>query len=199
MADVLLFHSVLGPRPGVAEAAERFRAAGHTVHTPDFFGGRTFDDYPAAFGWVESMGGIPELIERTKAVVADLPPDLVYAGFSLGGVSAELLAATRPGAKGLVLFHAAIPVEEFETPQWPSSVPVQVHYATEDPFREQPELEAFERAVHASGAPYELFDYPVSGHLFTDRSLPDEFDEESAEQLYGRVLAFLAGLDSGHG
>jgi len=143
------------------------------------------------------MGGIPELITRTKAVVADLPADLVYAGFSLGGVSAELLAATRPGAKGLVLLHAAIPVEEFDVPAWPAGVPVQVHFATADPYREQPELAAFESAVRASGAPYELFNYPVGGHLFTDQSLANEYDEQSAEQLFARVLTFLDRIDHG--
>jgi dienelactone hydrolase len=195
MSDILLFHSVLGPRPGVAQAAERLRAAGHTVHTPDFFGGRTFDDYRTAFEWVESMGGVEELITRTWAVAVGLPTDLVYAGFSLGGVSAELLAATRPGAKGLILLHAAIPVEEFGVEAWPAGVPVQVHFAAADPYREKEELAAFERAVRASGAPYELFDYPVSGHLFTDRGLADEYDEQSAEQLFSRVLAFLDQID----
>jgi dienelactone hydrolase len=195
MADIMLFHPVLGPRAGVADAAERLRSAGHTVHTPDFFGGRTFDDYSEAFDWLESMGGIPELIERTKAAVAGLPAELVYAGFSLGGVSAELLAGTRPGAKGLILLHAAIPVEAFDLAAWPATVPVQVHYGTGDPYREQPELEEFERAVRASGASFELFDYPVSGHLFTDRSLKSEYDEQSAEQLFARVTAFLDGID----
>ena len=197
MADIILFHSVLGLRPGVADAAQRLRSAGHTVRTPDFFDGRTFDDYPAAFEYVEATGGITALIERTRALGAGLPADLVYAGFSLGGVSAELLALTRPGAKGLILLHAAIPVEEFEVPAWPAGVPVQVHYGTEDPYREQPELEAFERAVLASGSPFELFDYPVSGHLFTDRALAGEYDEKSADLLLGRVLAFLDRIDRG--
>lgn len=195
MAEIMLFHPVLGSRPGVADAAERMRSAGHTVHTPDFFDGRTFNDYSEAFDWLESMGGIPELIERTKAAVAGLPAGLVYAGFSLGGVSAELLAGTRPGAKGLILLHAAIPVEAFDLPAWPATVPVQVHYGTGDPYREQPELEEFERAVRAAGASFELFDYPVSGHLFTDRTLADEYDEQSAEQLFARVATFLDSID----
>ena len=44
MAEVVLFHSVLGLRPGVIAAAERLRAAGHTVHTPDLYDGEVFDD-----------------------------------------------------------------------------------------------------------------------------------------------------------
>lgn len=35
-----------------------------------------------------------------------------------------------------------------------------------------------------------MFDYPGSGHLFTDASLPEEFDAEAAELLWTRVLAF---------
>jgi dienelactone hydrolase len=197
MSDVLLFHSVLGLRAGVLEAADRLRAAGHTVHTPDFFAGRTFDEYPPAFEWLESIGGIPDVIARTTAAASDLPRDLVYAGFSLGGVPAELLAATRPGAKGLILLHTAIPLDAFEVQEWPATVPVQVHFATADPYRDKAELQSFEASVRASGAPYEQFDYQGSGHLFTDQTLLDEYDQESAELLFSRVLAFLDQVDRG--
>jgi dienelactone hydrolase len=37
MAEIVLFHSVLGPRAGMTDAADRLRAAGHTVHTPDLY------------------------------------------------------------------------------------------------------------------------------------------------------------------
>jgi dienelactone hydrolase len=197
MSDVLLFHSVLGLRAGVLEAADRLRAAGHTVHTPDFSAGRTFDEYPPAFEWLESIGGIPDVIARTTAAVSDLPRDLVYAGFSLGGLPAELLAATRPGAKGLILLHTAIPLDGFEVQEWPATVPVQVHFATADPYRDRAELQSFEASVRASGAPYEQFDYQGSGHLFTDQTLLDEYDQESAELLFSRVLAFLDQVDRG--
>lgn len=42
MADVLFFHHTQGLTPGLVAFADRLRAAGHTVHTPDLFGGRTF-------------------------------------------------------------------------------------------------------------------------------------------------------------
>lgn len=43
MAEIVLFHSALGLRPGVRAASDRLRSAGHTVHTPDLFDGRVFD------------------------------------------------------------------------------------------------------------------------------------------------------------
>src|SRR5215218_10260428 len=119
MAEMVLFHSALGLRPGVTAAADRLRAAGHTVHTPDYYDGEVFDD-------------LEEIARRAREAVAGLPAGLVYAGFSLGADPAELLAAARAGARGAVLMHAAIPVEElgeFGVERWPAGVPVQVHYA----------------------------------------------------------------------
>ena len=46
MAEVLLFHHAQGLTPGVVAFANELRAAGHTVHTPDLFGGRTFGSIP---------------------------------------------------------------------------------------------------------------------------------------------------------
>ncbi len=197
MSDIVLFHSVLGLRAGVLDAADRLRAAGHTVHTPDYYDGRTYDEYPPAFEFLDEIGGIPDVIARCTAAAGRLPADLVYAGFSLGGVPAELLAATRAGARGLILLHAAIPPDALGVQAWPASVPVQVHFTTGDPYRDKAELDSFEAAVRASGARYERFDYPGNGHLFTDRTLPDEFDEESAELLFSRVLAFLDQIGQG--
>jgi dienelactone hydrolase len=122
----------------------------------------------------------------------------VYAGFSNGGVSAEYLAATRASASGCILFSAALPLAMFgqlegvTAPSWPRAVPVQVHYMTDDPFREQEELDGFEQDVRGAGAAFRLYEYPGNGHLFTDSSLPAEYDEASAELLWQRVAAFLA-------
>lgn len=48
MTDIALFHSVLGVRPGVLEAADRLRAAGHQIVVVDQYGGRATS--LAAFG-----------------------------------------------------------------------------------------------------------------------------------------------------
>ena len=37
----MLFHHALGLIPGVTAFADELRTAGHTVHTPDLFEGRT--------------------------------------------------------------------------------------------------------------------------------------------------------------
>jgi dienelactone hydrolase len=139
MAEVVLFHSVLGLRPGVIAAAERLRAAGHTVHAPDYFDGEVFDELDDGSRKEEALG-YREIARRMSEAVAGLPTGLVFAGFSLGAVHAELLAASRPGALGAVLMYGAVPVEGlnefFGVERWPKGVPVQVHYAAEDPWVE---------------------------------------------------------------
>src|SRR5918997_1922991 len=194
MAEVVLFHSVLGLRPGVISAAERLRAAGHTLHTPDYFDGEVFDDLEEGSRKEEKLG-YQEIARRTKESVSGLPEGLVYAGFSLGAVHAEVLAASMPGALGAVLMHGAVPVEGlsefFGIERWPAGVPVQVHYAADDPWVEaEGEVAPLGEAVRGSGAAFEAYAYPGSGHLFADPGLP-EYDRASSKAMWERVLAFL--------
>ena len=58
MAEVVLFHHALGLTPGVTAFADDLRAAGHTVHTPDLFEGRTFGSAEAGVGHAREIGEV---------------------------------------------------------------------------------------------------------------------------------------------
>src|SRR5437660_1300750 len=105
MADVVLFHHALGLTPGIVAFAGELRRDGHTVHTPDLFGGRTFDTIEEGVAHAEEIG-FGEVIERGVRAVDGLPAALVYAGFSLGVLPAQKLAQTRDGARGALLFYS---------------------------------------------------------------------------------------------
>src|SRR5262249_58608190 len=130
------------------------------------------------------------LLERAGAVVAGLPHDLVYAGFSNGGACAELLAATRPGARAAILIHAPLMVRDLGWTAWPSNVPAQVHFADKDPIRNQAVINALGVKVRQSGSNFEQFDYDAPGHLFADPGFP-AYSANAAELMTRRVLAFL--------
>ena len=51
------------------------------------------------------------------------------------------------------------------------------------------------QAVEDAGGTVEVFDYPGSGHLFADSSLPDEYQPEEAELMLTRIKDFLDGID----
>lgn len=193
MAEVVLFHHVQGLTGGVVALADDLRSAGHTVHTPDLFEGRTFDSVEDGIGFVRSIG-FGTIIERGTAAVSGLPDRLVYMGISLGVLPAQALAQTRAGAAGAVLLEACVPVEEFGE-SWPDGVPVQIHGMDADPsFAGEGDLDAA-RDLVAGAQAAELFLYPGDAHLFTDRSLPSH-DAAAAALVLERVLAFLEGLEA---
>ena len=191
MAEVLLFHHAQGLTPGVQEFAERLRAAGHTVHVPDLYDGHVFDDLEAGLGYASEVG-FGTVTERGLHTVDALPEGLVYVGFSLGVMPAQMLAQTRPGAKGALFFHSCVPTAEFETP-WPAGVPVQIHGMDHDElFVEEGDLDAA-RALVKEASDAELFLYPGDEHLFADSSLAS-YDADATELLTARTLAFLAAI-----
>lgn len=190
MTEVLFFHHARGLTPGVRELADTLRQAGHTVHLPDLYEGRTFDTTDAGVGHARSIG-FDTVIARGEAAAEGLPENLVYIGISLGVLSAQKLAQTRPGALGAVLLEACVPPEEFGGP-WPAGVPVQIHGMDADPsFADEGDLDAA-RALVAATPDAELFLYPGDAHLFLDSGLPS-YDKEAATLVVARVLAFLDG------
>jgi dienelactone hydrolase len=191
MTTVVLFHSVLGPRQGVTDAADRLRAAGHEVLTPDLYEGRNFDDYDSAMEFSNEVGQ-ETLMVRALDSVADVPDGFVVGGFSQGSAIA-VFVATRRAVSGVLQF-AGFSVLEWFGPDaaWPAGVDTQVHQTVDDPWREDEFAEQAARDVTAAGGRVEVFDYPGTGHLFTDPSLPDEYDAEATELLWSRVLPFVA-------
>ena len=191
MAEILLFHHVQGLTQGVVHFADKLRAAGHTVHTPDLFDGNVFATIDEGMAFAETLG-FQTLMDRGLKVADGLPEALVYGGFSMGVMSAQQLAQTRPGAQGALFYYSCLPFEEFGA-KWPDSVPVQIHGMDGDPFfAGEGDIDAA-RALVASGAPAELFVYSGDEHLFADDSLP-AYDKAAADLLTERTLEFLAKI-----
>ena len=88
MADVLLFHHSCGLTSGVLAFAAVLSGAGHT---PDRFDGATFDDIEAGVAHAQHL----DIRGRAVRIADELDPGLVYAGFSLGVVPAQMLAGAE--------------------------------------------------------------------------------------------------------
>lgn len=188
MAELVLFHHAQGLTPGVLAFAEDVRRAGHTVHTPDLFGdGRTFESIDAGMAHVQELG-FGTILERGAQAVEALPAELVYAGFSLGVLPAQMLAQTRPGARGAILCYSCVPAAEFGG--WPDGLPGQVHGMDADPiFVGEGDLDAA-RALAEQAGTVELFLYPGEDHYFADSSL-QTYDPDATAVLLQRTLALL--------
>jgi dienelactone hydrolase len=182
VAEVVLFHHAQGLTAGVVSFADALRAAGHVVHTPDLYEGVTFDDLDGGVAHAEQIG-FDTVLHRGADAARSHPDDVVYAGFSLGVMPAQMLAQTRPGARGALLMHGTVPLGEYG--EWPAGLPLQMHTMADDDWGDVDVARALAAAVDG-----ELFLYPGDAHLFTDDSLPAH-DEAAAALVRQRVLGFL--------
>jgi dienelactone hydrolase len=179
MSEVVVFHHSQGLTQDVLAFADALRARGHQVYTPDLYDGATFATLEDGIAHAESIG-FPTILERGRRAVDGIGTDLVYVGFSLGVLPAQMLAQTRPGAHAALFAHSCVPPSEFGQ-GWPDGVPLQLHLTEHDPLALPPntDLQAA-RALATDGA--ELFLYPGTDHLF---------DAPTQELFTERVLAFL--------
>jgi dienelactone hydrolase len=187
MVEIVLFHHSGGLTEGVLGFAQKLRDAGHTVHAPDLFAGRTFADVHEGVAYAESVGE-KVFAARAAEIVEPLAADLVYGGMSMGAARAAEQVLGRPGAKGAFFLYGAV-APSWWGATWPDGVASQAHVAEGDEWRE-PEAEA-EYLAQVPGA--ELFAYPASGHLFAEPGHPDH-DEAAARLASERVLSFLSAL-----
>jgi dienelactone hydrolase len=194
MSEVLLFHHIQGLTEGVRAFAEELREAGHTVHTPDLFDGRTFGSIEEGFAYAKELGDEPD--ENANRAAEALPQALVYGGFSWGVGPAQRLAQTRAGARAALLYEACYPVTgEYAFGPWPDGVPVQIHGKEDDQFfAHEGDIDAARELVATVGPELgALFVYPGGEHLFLDRSLPS-YDADAATLVTERTLHFLSEL-----
>jgi dienelactone hydrolase len=182
VAEVVVFHHALGLTDWIRGFGDALSDAGHTVHLPDLYDGRTFDRLEDGMAYAEEVGGPMTIVERARSAVESLPADVYYVGFSLGALPAQSFAQTRGGARGAVLCYAAIEPGAWgdNWPEsWPEGVQLQLHILEGD---EDFEI-AQKLAATVPGA--ELFAYPGSEHYFA------EHDADAAALLNERVLGFL--------
>lgn len=193
MANVVLFHHVLGLTDGVHAFADQLRDAGHQVVTADLFGGRRFATIEEGAAHLESIG-VSALIERGQHALEGLESELVFVGISMGVICAQYLAQTHPDAKGAVLIEACLPVTEFGE-AWPAGVSVEIHGMSHDPFfAGEGDIDNARAIVASATASARLFAYPGDRHLFVDSSLPTH-DVAAAALVLERTLAFLDRAD----
>ena len=103
MAEIVLFHHAQGLTPGVAAFADEWRHAGHLVHTPDLFEGRTFDSIEKGMRFVKELG-FGEVMERGERAVEELPAEVSLCRvFSRCGPRAEVSPDPAWNARGASL------------------------------------------------------------------------------------------------
>jgi dienelactone hydrolase len=188
MAQVVLFHSAYGLRQAEADAADRLRAAGHDVITPDLYDGQAAGTLDSALTLMGTVGW-EVICARARQALEAVPETVVLAGFSMGaGVIGSVWDQCREAA-AVVLLHGIALIPASARP----GLPVQVHLAEDDPFASRQAVARWQADACRAGLASQVFTYPGAGHFYTDPASAD-YHPVSAGQTWKRVTAFLSAL-----
>lgn len=190
---VLLLHSWWGLNQDLRDLADRLASDGFTVMAPDLFDGTvltTIEDADEFTTAIERGGGGPgglnpdRIMGRVKATLDHLLAHPNARGdragivaLSFGGWYGSAVAAERSDVAAFVSIYS-------DVYEGPGGAAYLGHFAEDDQFVDSP---AAEKPLPKGSAAHI---YPGMKHWFMEPDRP-EFDEEAAELVYSRTVAFL--------
>jgi carboxymethylenebutenolidase len=193
LPGVLVVHENRGLNPHIEDIARRVALEQYVAFAPDALtplGGypgdedkarelfakldqaKTREDFVAAVAYLEKR---PECNGKVGVV-----------GFCWGGGIANLLATRIPELGAAVPFYGAQPPAEDVAK---IKAPLLIHYAEKDE-RIDAGIPAFEAALKANHARYELFIYPGTQHGFNNDTTP-RYDKAAATLAWQRTMDFF--------
>ncbi len=187
---LILLHAWWGLNGDVLARAERLRAEGYEVVTPDLFGGRvasTIDEAKALTkGEQANEAKLTQMVDDAVRDLGQKVDRIGIVGWSFGVWYAWKMGITRPDkVRALVLFYGIGPNE----PDAPTT-PVLAHYAEHDEFEDLSFARQVEKEMKAAGHDVRVELYPGTKHWFDEPSRP-EYDKAASDLAWDRTGAFL--------
>lgn len=184
IAEIILFHHAQGLTEGLRRMADRLRASGHVVHTPDMYSGVVFDRLDEGLAFASRIGH-DAIEEVARRAARQHPHTDTVIGFSLGAFPAQLLAQEWIRIHQVALIAGGLPPHEL-VGDWRVDVRLALHAADPDDWVPPGALEPL--LHHARGA--EVYRYRGVRHMFADPSSPD-YDADAADLFEERLFAWL--------
>ncbi|HEY0607091.1 MAG TPA: dienelactone hydrolase family protein [Herpetosiphonaceae bacterium] len=192
---VLVLHPWWGLNETIRTFCTRLAAAGFVAFAPDLYHGKVVNTIPDA----ETMSSaLFKKRDQARAEIAaavtflsqhagQAGEGLAVIGFSMGASYALDLSGTAPEhIRSVVIFYGT-GGGDFSK----SQATFLGHFAENDDFEPQSEVEALEAALKESGRPAEFYQYPGTGHWFFEPDVTQAFNQEAASLAWDRTLAFL--------
>ncbi|MES2564981.1 MAG: dienelactone hydrolase family protein [Pseudomonadota bacterium] len=193
LPGILVIHENRGLNPYIEDVTRRLAVANFVAFAPDA---------------LAPVGGYPGEEEKAREMFAKLDPsvrteDLMtgaewlkarpegtgkigVVGFCFGGTTANAMAVRFPDLAAAVPFYGSQPAVA-DVPK--IKAPLQIHYAALDD-RINEGWPAYEAALKAAGARYEMHMYPATNHGFHNDTTP-RYDEAAAKLAWQRTLDFF--------
>jgi carboxymethylenebutenolidase len=190
---VLVIHENRGLNPHIEDIARRLALEGFVALAPDA---------------LTSLGGYPGNEDKARELFAKLEQNKIRedflaaaaflkkhpdstgkvgtVGFCYGGGMVNFLATRIPDLAAAVPFYGRQP-DAADVPK--IKAPLLIHYAENDE-RINANIEAFETALKANKARYELYKYPGTQHGFNNDTTP-RYDKAAATVAWQRTVGFF--------
>ncbi|MBO4256365.1 dienelactone hydrolase family protein [Streptomyces griseorubiginosus] len=214
---VVVFHQAPGITPDIHAWLDRLANLGYLAVAPELHhrrGVATIDPFTEFGGDVDAFAAaLPtdeELLDDVKALLQALTAagldEIHLLGFSYGGRAAYLVASTLAVSSAVSWYATGVHENAFRgNPGLPAltgiglfpSAPWLGLAGGSDPILAPGELEAWQKALAASGAPVSLVTYPEASHAFDVHhgfgpDAPDTYHAAAYEDALRRTLAHFA-------
>ncbi len=197
-AGIIVLQEWWGLVDQIKRTCDRFADAGFTALAPDLYHGTTVPLTEPDEAGKQMMalkmdaaakdlsGAVDELQRRTGRT------EVGVIGFCMGGGLALVLGTQRPDAvKAIVPAYGLIP--------WPDAQPdftkldaaILGHAAGQDDFFTPDAARELESQLKAMGKDVEFHHYPGADHAFFNEDRPEVHDQEAADLLWERSIAFF--------
>ena len=190
---IVVIHENRGLNPYIEDVARRLGVLGYLAFAPDSlspFGGYPGDEDQARemFAKQDRARMIEDLLNAVPYLKArnDTTGKIGAVGFCFGGGVVNAMAVRYPDLAAGAPHYGATP-----NPADASKIkaPILAHYASEDPNINKG-IPAFEEALKANNARYEIHVYPNTQHGFHNDTTP-RYDEAAAKLSWQRTVDFF--------
>lgn len=192
---VLVLHAWWGLNDTIKAFCTRLAEAGFIAFAPDLYHGKVADTISGAEALGQALDANhlqakAEIVEATKFLkerAGQTDRGVAVIGFSLGAYYALDLAAAEPEhIRSVVLFYGT-GGDDFST----SRAAYLGHFAENDEFEPQPNVDALEAALLRAGRPVTFYRYPGTGHWFFEPDRTQAYNQAAANLAWERTLDFL--------
>ncbi|GAB1422286.1 dienelactone hydrolase family protein [Anaerolineales bacterium] len=192
---VLVLHAWWGLNETIKTFCSRLAAAGFVAFAPDLYQGALADQIEEAHKLsrqfsqkeAEINQQLDEAIQFLKGYSQSEEAGITVIGFSFGAYFALELSTTKPESiRSVIVFYGTGP-RDFSA----SKSSYLGHFADQDEYEPQSEVDALRAALEQAGRPAEIYQYANTGHWFFEADRSDAYQAEAAELAWERSLTFL--------
>jgi carboxymethylenebutenolidase len=200
-SGVMVLHAWWGLNDTIKAFCTRLAQSGFVAFAPDLYHGKVAKTIPEAeilvraldVNYLQARAEIAEAVLFLNDRVGQPGSGLTVIGFSLGANYALDLAAADPEhIRSVVLFYGT-GGGDFNS----SKAAYLGHFAEDDPFEPQSNVDGLEKALKRIGRPVTFYRYPGTGHWFFEPDREQAYNPAAASLAWDRTLTFLRDSSAG--